>query len=86
VTIGRLRGGAQEELPGWAQDLARCVIVAKRSPMSGARFSLPTVREASHPSASRLSIEKQDPLEELGTKYLSMKRIHIHLPYLTALR
>jgi hypothetical protein len=46
VNIERLRGRAKECLPGWAQDLARRAIAAKRSWLPHARFSFSTAREA----------------------------------------
>jgi len=81
VDIKRLREGAKEHLPGWAQDLARRVIVAKRSWMPRARFRFPTARETPHSSAHGFPIDKHNPLEELGAKYLPTKRNHNYLPY-----
>jgi hypothetical protein len=81
VNIERLRGRAKEHLPGWAQDLLRRAIVAKRSWMPRARFSFPTARENSHSSAYGFPIAKDNPLEELGAKYLPTKRLHNYLPY-----
>jgi hypothetical protein len=81
VNIERLRGRAKERLPGWAQDLARRLIVAKRRWMPRARFGFPTARESPHPSVYRFPVDKHNLLEELGAKYLPTKRIHNYLPY-----
>jgi len=81
VDIERLRGRAKEHLPRWAQDLARRAIVAKRSWMPRARFSFSTARETSNASPYAFPIASDNPLEELGAKYLPTKRIHNYLPY-----
>ena len=81
MNIERLRGRAKECLPGWAQDLARRAIAAKRSWLPHARFSFSTAREAPSASPYGFPISKDNPLEELGAKYLPTKRIHNYLPY-----
>jgi len=81
VNIEWLRGRAKERLPGWAQDLARCAIAAKRRWLPLARFSFSTARKASDASPYGFPISKDNPLEELGAKYLPTKRIHNYLPY-----
>ena len=81
MDIERLRGRVKEHLPGWAQDLARRAIVAKRRWQPRARFRFPTARETAHPSAFGFPIERDNPLEQLGAKYLPTKRLHNYLPY-----
>ncbi len=81
MDIERLRSRAKQHLPGWAQDLARRAIVAKRSWMPRARFSFATAREPARASAHGLLVSSENPLEELGAKYLPTKRLHNYLPY-----
>jgi len=81
VNIERLRSLAKEHLPQRAQDLLRRGVAAKRTWSPRPRFGFATAPKIPAASPYPSPVARDNPLDELGAKYLPTKRLHNYLPH-----
>ena len=72
---------SKQVLPVWARNQLRHLIAKATSVMPEYRFSFPDASDDSHESPFPFVVDRDNPLERLGERYLPSKRRHNYLLY-----